>query len=205
MIKNVVFDIGMVLIDFSWRECMRDCGIKEEDVMRVAQATVLSPYWNELDRGLLSEDEIVKNFVSLAPDLEDEIKRFFSIVTVSMPPFDYSEGWLRSVKERGYGVYILSNFSNHNFNVNLPRYTFLKHADGMIISYRYKTVKPERKIYECLLSEYGLDPEECVFIDDREDNIAAAKELGFSGIVFKSFEDASKKLDALLSEHGVCG
>ncbi|MBO4428339.1 MAG: HAD family phosphatase [Clostridia bacterium] len=205
MIKNVVFDIGNVLVSFSWRECMRDCGVKEEHIERVANATVRSPYWNELDRGEKSEDEILEQFVKNDPELEDEIRVFFAHVTDSMPPFDYSKKWLASLRQRGYKVYLLSNFSNYNFNVNVPRYTFLSETDGKIISYIYKTVKPERKIYEILLDKYALNAEECVFIDDRDDNIAAAKALGFNGIVFESYEDANEKLQALLKEKGVFG
>lgn len=205
MIKNVVFDIGMVLIGFSWRECMRDCGIDEKYFDRIGRATVLSPNWNELDRGVLDENEILERFVKSDRELEDDIRKFFAHVTDSMPPFDYSEGWLRSVRERGYKVYILSNFSNYNFNVNVPRYTFLKETDGKIISYVYKCIKPEKEIYLHLLNEYGLNAEECVFIDDRDDNIAAAEALGFHGIVFKSYEDANKKLNELLAKEGAFG
>ena len=61
-------------------------------------------------------------------------------VTDSMPPFDYSEKWLASLRKRGYKVYLLSNFSDYNFNVNVPRYTFLNETDGKVISYIYKTV-----------------------------------------------------------------
>lgn len=205
MIKNVVFDIGNVLIDFSWRDVMVACGIKDENIETIANATVRSPYWNELDRGILTDEEILEKFVAGTPGLEDETKRFFAKVTDSMPPFDYSKGWLHSVKERGYNVYILSNFSDYNFNTCRPSYTFLEEADGMIISYQHHVVKPEPRIYEILLETYSLTPEECVFIDDREDNIAAAVELGFSGIVFKSYDDASKKLDELLKKEGACG
>lgn len=205
MIKNVVFDIGNVLIAFSWRDVMKDVGIKEEDMDIIADATVRSKYWSELDRGIMTDEQIVDGFISGAPGHADDIKRFFARVTDSMPPFDYSKGWLHSVKERGYNVYILSNFSDHNFNTCRPSYTFLEEADGEIISYRHKVIKPERRIYEILLETYSLDPRECVFIDDREDNIAAAVELGFSGIVFKSFDDASAKLDALLKKEGAHG
>lgn len=205
MIKNVVFDIGNVLVSFSWRDVMNECGVKEEHIERVANATVRSPYWNELDRGLLPENEILEQFVKNDPELEDEIRVFFAHVTDSMPPFDYSEKWLASLRKRGYKVYLLSNFSDYNFNVNVPRYTFLNETDGKVISYIYKTVKPERKIYKTLLDKYSLKAEECVFIDDRDDNIAAAKELGFEGIVFKSYEDANEKLQALLKEKGVFG
>jgi len=205
MIKNIVFDIGNVLIAFSWRDCMRECGIKEEYLERIANATVRSQNWNELDRGVLSDDEILEKFVESDPECGDMIRTFFERVTYSMPPYDYSEKWLATLRRRGYKVYLLSNFSDHNFNVNVPQYTFLNETDGKVISYIYKCIKPEREIYDILLNKYSLSAEECVFIDDRADNIEAAISCGMNGIVFTSYDDANEKLNALLKEKGVFG
>lgn len=205
MIKNVVFDIGMVLISFSWRECLRECGVREEDFETIAEATVKSPYWNELDRGVMSDEEILDKFIESAPRFENEIRKFFSIVATSMPPFEYSKPWLHAVKERGYGVYILSNFSKNNFLAAKPDYTFLEEADGQVVSYVYNVIKPEPEIYKILFDKYDLRPEECVFIDDRADNIEMARALGMHGIVFTSYEDANRQLDELLKKEGAHG
>ena len=205
MIKNIVFDLGHVLIQFPWRECMKKAGIKEEDIERVASATVNSPYWGENDRGVIRDDELLEKFISLAPDKAKEITDFVNTITEFMGPFDYSYSWLKSLKDRGYNIYILSNFSDTNFNKLKPSYTFLELADGMVISYLYKCVKPEREIYDLLLNKYSLTAEECVFIDDREDNIEAALSRGMYGIVFKSYDDANGKLQTLLSEKGIFG
>lgn len=205
MIKNVVFDIGLVLISFEWRELMKDCGIKDEEIDRMAEATVNSKYWYELDRGILSEEEIVEGFISIAPEFEDKIRLFFSRVPDILNPYDYSDGWLESVKARGYKIYFLSNFSNRAFNKCKSKYSFLRHGDGAIISYLHKCVKPEKAIYDTLTSTYGLLAEECVFIDDNEANIKAADSFGFNTIRFFGYDDASKKLDNMLKERGICG
>lgn len=205
MIKNVVFDLGFVLISFDWREIMTRAGIPAEEQDEVARATVHSEYWGELDRGVLSDEEILNGFISIAPEHKENITKFFAEVPHSMPPYPYSDNWVKSVKERGYNIYVLSNFSENNFKYCEPKYTFLDKVDGKIISYRYKCIKPEKEIYHILFDSFNLNPEECVFIDDREDNIEGAINEGMNGIVFRSYEQASNDLDKLLKEKGIHG
>ena len=61
-----------------------------------------------------------------------------------------------------------------------------------------KMVKPDADIYQCLFDTYGLKPEECVFLDDRPENIEGGEKLGMRGIVFESYEDAKAKLEKML-------
>ena len=77
---------------------------------------------------------------------------------------------------------------------------FLDETDGGILSYRDKIIKPDRAIYELITKRYDLIPGECVFIDDTEKNIIAAREFGMNGIVFKTYEQVEDELRAL----GVC-
>lgn len=205
MIKNVVFDLGFVLISFDWREIMTRVGITEDEMEEIATATVRSEYWGELDRGILTDEEILNGFISIAPQHKEKITKFFAAVPHNMPPYSYSNEWVASVKERGYNLYVLSNFSENNFKFCEPKYTFLDKFDGKIISYRYKCIKPEKEIYQILFDSFDLNPEECVFIDDREDNIEAAINQGMNGIVFRSYDQASSDLDKLLKEKGIHG
>lgn len=205
MIKNVIFDIGLVLISFDWRKLMKDCGIEDNEIDRMAEATVNSKFWYELDRGILTEDEIEEGFVSIAPELKDKIHVFFSRVPDILNPFDYSDAWLESIKARGYKIYFLSNFSNRAFNKCKEKYTFLRHGDGAIISYQHKCVKPEKAIYDKLTEIYGLVPEECVFIDDNKANIEAADKFGFNTVRFLGHDDASQKLNKMLADKGIFG
>ena len=77
---------------------------------------------------------------------------------------------------------------------------FVKNVDGKVVSAFVKSVKPEPEIYKILLDTYSLTPDECVFIDDREDNVEGAVKAGMHGIVFKNFEDANQKLESLLAD-----
>ncbi len=203
MIKNVIFDIGNVLAHFRWEDVFRETlGLCGQDFSEVADATVRAGVWNEFDRSLMTDEEIVNICVSRAPQHEEVIRRFFRECTGDLiRDFDYSYGWLKGLKDRGYKVYILSNYGNTSFNacIREGHLRFLELVDGRVISYEVQKVKPEPEIYEEILSKYALDPAECVFIDDRPENIEGAEKAGIRGIVFTDFKKAEAELEKMLN------
>lgn len=194
MIKNVIFDIGQVLAHFRWREYIEDLGITGDDGERVARATVLGPYWDEVDRGVMTTQEIIEKCVELDSDKEDLIRLFYKDRRQLVTEYDYSADWITELKNKGYKVYLLSNFGEENFKYICSVYKFLGLEDGRVISYEEKCVKPEPRIYEILLERYSLKPEECVFIDDTLRNIEGAQKFGIKTVHFKSYEQARADL-----------
>ena len=96
----------------------------------------------------------------------------------------------------------LSNYSRYVMNLNPDVLDFLPLMDGGVFSCDVHLIKPDRRIYECIKEKYDLTPNECVFIDDIERNIDAAREFGFRAIQFITFEQAQKDLNDLLKEEG---
>ncbi|MCM1188085.1 MAG: HAD family phosphatase [bacterium] len=197
MIRNIIFDIGNVLTDFRWRDFFRDKGFDERMVERIAKASVLNPAWNELDRGVWGEERILAEFIKADPQIEEELRRAFDNVAELVTPRSYAIPWIRELKEKGYGVYYLSNFSHKAHRECTAALAFIPYTDGGILSYQEKIIKPDRAIYELLLSRYGLKAQECVFLDDTLKNVEAAKACGFYGIWFKSREQAEEELRGL--------
>ncbi len=201
MIKSIIFDIGNVLARFRWAELFTDLGFEGEAFERIAAATVQHPtLWNEFDRSLMSDAEIIAGCIEQAPEYEKEIRLLFSKTELLAEEYAYSRDWINNLKERGYQVYLLSNYGKTSFEAAKEhgRLSFLPLVDGGVISYEVKMVKPEPGIYQELLEKYSLKADECVFLDDRADNIQVAKELGFYGIVVESEVQAKKELDMLL-------
>ncbi len=197
-IKNVVFDVGMVLIDFHWREHLDSFGYSEETKDAVAKAIFKSEMWNERDKGEHEEAYYVDRFVENAPEYEKEIREVMENVDRAIVPFDYSETWVRYLKEQGYNLYILSNLSHFMKNRTKDRLPFLKYMDGCLFSCDVNVIKPDPKIYRILLDRYQLKPEETVFFDDREDNCEAARKEGIHGIVFRNLKEADAAFQKLL-------
>lgn len=199
MIRNIVFDIGNVLAGFIWEEFFHSFGYSEEVFERLADATVRSSFWNEMDRGKLSDDELLEGFVKNDPSIEKEIREIFQNVKGMIRRYDYAIPWIRELKDQGYGVYVISNFAHKAHLDCIEALDFLNEVDGGILSYQVKLIKPAPEIYRLLCSKYNLKAEECVFIDDLKKNVEAAQKEGMQGIVFKTLEQAKRELEVVLA------
>lgn len=197
MIRNIVFDVGNVLVEYSWERMLQSLHITGEAYDAVAKATALSPMWNELDRSLLSDEEILEGFIKNAPEYEKEIRLVWDNISESVHCYDYSVEWVQKFKKKGYQTYILSNYSKHGYELTRQELPFVEDMDGVLFSYEVKLVKPEPESYQTLLNKFQLKPEECVFMDDNEKNVIAAREAGIHAIHFKNKEQAEAELEAL--------
>ena len=194
MIRNIIFDIGNVLSDFSWKPFLEEQGFSPELVERIAAASVYSKEWNELDRGVWTYEEIIDSFVGNDPEIEEQIRKAFVNVKGMVRLREYAIPWVKQLKEAGYGVYYLSNFSYRAEHDCPDSLAFIPLMDGGILSYKDKMTKPEAAIYELLLSRYGLKAEECVFLDDTLKNVEGARNCGIAAIRFQSKEQAEEEL-----------
>ncbi len=200
MIKNVIFDIGNVLAKFRYKEYIEELGIPCDKRERVAKATAEGPYWALNDKGVLTAYETMINCISLDYGAEAEIRLFFKDMERLVMEYPDSCDWVNSVKAKGKKVYILSNYSRENFLMMTDKFKFLKLMDGQVISYEERLLKPDPEIYKVLLSRYGLEPTECVFLDDSRKNVEGAEALGIKGIVVEDRREAMRELEELLKE-----
>lgn len=196
MIKNIISDIGNVLAYFRWKELMGDLGFSQETIHRLQKNMIYHPLWEEFDRGSLADEEVIRQFKKENPGLEEQIDLFFGHTEDLICQYDYTVPWLTSLKEKGYNLYYLSNYPRLLFeNHKKTRFSFLPLMEGGVVSYEEKLIKPDPAIYYRLYEKYGLKPEECIFMDDREENVEAAKKTGMYGIVFESYEASAIKIE----------
>lgn len=198
MIKNIIFDIGNVLASFRWQEYFAEFGLEQEIFDRLARATTLSESWSEYDRGILSNEEILQKFIENDPELENVIRGCLTRVHGLVGRYDYAVPWVKGLKNQGYKVFYLSNFAETARWDCEDALDFLPYMDGGIFSYEEKMIKPEEAIYRLLLERYKLNAGECVFIDDVEKNVLAARAVGIHGIVFRNKEQATEALRGLV-------
>lgn len=200
MIKNIVLDIGDVLIDFHWKRTMEELGCSSEVIACLEETMVNSKWWNELDLNIMPEEEIFNRFRELAPNYVKEIDCFLEHKAEFVTSFPKSRSWIMNLKERGYKVYLLSNYPKSFFEIHArERFDFMDIIDGAVVSYELQCIKPDHRIYEHLFKKYDLKPQECVFIDDRPANVEAARALGMQAIRFRSQPQAIRELDDLLA------
>lgn len=203
MIDTIVFDIGNVLTKFSWNTYIAKFGLSEEASLEVAKASVLTPEWNEFDRGIMSDDEIIESFVKYAPQHADVLRTMFRDMHGLVTHVDYAIPWIEELKKSGYRVLYLSNFPRNAHSQCADALDFLPHMDGGILSYQDRVIKPDKAIYHLLAERYGLKFENCVFLDDKEENLVPARELGMHTILFHDYEQGKKELNELLKDYDV--
>lgn len=199
MIKNIILDVGKVLVEWEPAMALRKLGVLDEAEQVVFNATVNSMEWLESDRSAISDEEILAGFISHAPEYEKEIRLFWNNIGMAIYQYDYVRSWIQSMKQNGYHVYILSNYGRWTYENTTEALSFLKDVDGALFSFEVHQVKPEPEIYQSLLAKYQLKAEECIFLDDREENIEEAKKQGMEGIIFTTYEKALEEL----KEYGI--
>ena len=197
MIKNIVFDVGKVLVDFDWQGFFASLQFPPEVYEKVADATVRSKLWNEFDRSKMSDEEILEGFLQGAQGCEEDVMRFWDNMGSSIRRYGYTPSWIQSLQEKGYGVYLLSNYPRRLYSQSIDELSFVEDVEGAVFSFEVQATKPEPEIYEALFRKYDLEPTECVFIDDNRGNIVAANQLGMATIHFHTKSQAEEDLRSL--------
>ena len=184
MIKNILFDMGNVLIRFDRDYFMDRLGVAPEDKPLLLREVFLSVEWVQMDRGTLVEAEAVQRVCARLPQrLHDAADKLISMWDRPILPIAGMYELVEELKENGYGIYLLSNASvrQHEYWPRIPVSCFF---DGTLISADEHVMKPQPEIYHLCLQRFGLKAEESFFIDDMAHNIEGALFCGLSGAVF---------------------
>lgn len=198
--KNLVFDMGFVLIDFRWRGYLKDLGFSQEKIDFFGKNVVNSLYWHQLDMGLIKQNEARQHLLKELPDeYRDDINLFWDRVNEIAIEYPYSYKLVKGLKDAGYNIYLLSNYPEEMGETHWAACSFLPLVDGYIMSSKVKLCKPDPAIYMALRDKYDIDFSESIFIDDREDNCEASAALGMEAICFKGYEE----LVSSLRERGI--
>lgn len=205
MIKNLIFDVGKVLFDYSHENLLEPIGLSLEEQEKVCKRIFETDIWQqEFDRGLISVDEAIRKLVSRSPEYENEI--CFALAHPERMPVLRPEVRKRieALRKQGFKAYYLSNYSTHFFDIHAEQTGILEYLDGGVLSAKVHYIKPEKEIYEILFEKYNLNPCECLFFDDREANIEGGKNAGMKTFLVKGEEGLKLKLDELISQNKRC-
>ena len=194
MIKNLIFDLGNVLLSWKPQEFFLRNGYTEEETSIIYNNVFRSPEWRLLDNGDITIDQAIDRIAERSFMKKHEIRSVFDLRLRILFPLDTAVKMLPGLKKQGFKLYFLSNFPDDIFDELSGRYEFFKYFDGGIISARAKASKPDRKIYEILMEKYSLKPEECLFADDTPINVTGAENAGMKALHVENPEDLPGKL-----------
>lgn len=184
----MVFDIGQVLVRSYWKEYMKIKGTSKDSQHRIKDITLNSEWWNQIDLGKISLEEMILEIQKSNPEFKKELLEFFKIYSEFTIIDKEVEQFLIDLKSMDYNIFILSNYGREFFEELEKKAEFLSYVDGRIISYEVNVRKPDLKIFALLIEKYHIKPEESIFIDDNKENIMAARQMKFYTILFRSLD-----------------
>ena len=185
MIKNIIFDMGSVLIRFDKKLFIERTGVTDEaDKALLMREVFNSLEWARMDRGSLTDEEAADIICARVPErLHDAARKLVAFWDRPILEIKGMYELIEELKGMGYGIYLLSNASlrQHDYWGRIPASKFF---DGTLISADVKLVKPQPEIFLLLCQQFSLRQEECFFIDDSINNIEGAFLCGIRGAVF---------------------
>lgn len=196
MIKNIILDMGNVLLDYNPDVCLNLFLDKEEDRQLIKKELFGGPEWIQKDLGYMTAEECYASIRLRVPErIHKELKQCVEQWDVCMLPIPGAKEFCEYARKEGYRLYVLSNASD-DFYQYFPRFAPLQYFDGIVVSSDIHMLKPDAQIYQYLLEQYDLSPKECFFIDDRAENVEGARRVGMHGTVFHGdFERVKDSLD----------
>ena len=196
MINTIVFDLGGVLIDWNPEYVFLKEFRGNREKMNWFFENICTSAWNEQQDAGHSLEQATLERIARFPEHERLIRIYYG-EWEQMLGYELT-GTVEILKKLhqspDYTIYALTNWSGETFPVALQKFSFLSWFEGIIVSGDEKLVKPDPEIYKLLLGRYDLDAKNCVFIDDRADNVQAAVDLGFKGIQFSNDRQLRREL-----------
>lgn len=186
MIDTIVFDMGQVLIQWQPERMIASFGLTGEEEAMVMRELFRSVEWVRLDRGTITEEEVVRAVCARLPEkLREPVETLtFGWHKRDLIPMPGIAELVRELKGEGYRIYLLSNASLA-LRGYFPRIPGSECFDGLLVSAEEKLIKPQHEIYECLYQRFGLNPQTCFFVDDAPANVEGAYCTGMMGTVFR--------------------
>ncbi|HET6552731.1 MAG TPA: HAD family phosphatase [Dyella sp.] len=184
-IDTVVFDLGNVLIAWDPRRLYRQL-IADEVQMEWFLRDVCSSAWNEQQDAGRPWAEATALLRAQYPQHAEWIDAYhLRWVETLVGPIDGTVALLDELRQRGMRLLALTNWSHETFPIARERYPFLQWFEGVVVSGEERLIKPDPRIYQCLLERYGVDPTRALYIDDSQRNVDAAEALGMQGWWFR--------------------
>ena len=197
-IKNIIFDLGGVLIDWNPEYVYLEVFEGDRKKMQWFFEEICTMDWNENQDAGYPINQATEDRVKMFPQYEEWIRMYYGRweEMLGEPIAEMVEILNQLLKSTDYRVAALSNWSAETFPVALERFEFLHRFEGIVVSGTEKTRKPFPEIYQLTLDRFGFKAKETLFIDDNLRNIEGAADMDIQTIHFRSIDDLKSNLKA---------
>ena len=184
MIKNIIFDIGNVILNFNLDEILPKFTKNIEEQKFILDNIINSPEWLGyalIDTGYINKEDAIEIVKDRTNHINDKIiSDFWNNYNDYALVNDDIIKLIKKLKQNNYKIYLLSNI-NHYTHDYIKKSSLLDIVDGFVLSYIEHKIKPFNSIYNTMINRYNLNPNESLFIDDKEENVNTANRLGILG------------------------
>lgn len=195
-IKNIVFDVGNVLVRWDPLSVVIQTFPDVVDPAQLSKAIFKHETWFNLNLGVIDEPEAVRLYQQRLQPHADEFQHMMDNIRRSLVPLEDSIALLRRLKNH-YKIYALTDNTKEIVAHLENEYDFWPLFEGVVVSANIGHLKPSEAIYRYLLEQYSLHPEETVFIDDLKANVIGARNVGIKAIQFHDIEQCLIELKIL--------
>lgn len=203
MIKNIIFDLGGVVIKYDQRKIIDTFTNNEDEIKYIFEEIFHSNEWKLMDLGMITKEEVIENINSRNNNKYKELtekflNEWYKTQVINQDVLNIA----KKLKENEYNIYVLSNMANTTYEY-YKNNDFFKLCKGIVISAHEHIKKPDEKIFNILLDRYSLKAEECLFIDDDDTGKSynVANSIGILGRKVKSND--STDINKLLREYNI--
>ena len=198
-IKNVIFDLGGVLIDWNPEYVYLDVFNGDREKMKWFFDEICTMDWNENQDAGYPLEKATEERVKLFPEYEEWIRIYYGRWEEMLGnQIDGTVAILKQLIDNpNYKVVALTNWSAETFPIALERFDFLHWFEGIVVSGTEKMRKPFNEIYELTLNRFNIEAAQSLFIDDNARNIEAAKKMGINTIRFNNPTQLKSELKSL--------
>ena len=196
--KNVIFDLGAVLVEWNPNAIASQFTDDVDLQQRVVNEIYLHRVWADFDQGLADEAETLKNMSQVLAIDAAQAHRLLQLTKDSLNLIPRTVEVMQQCKKQQLGVYCLSNISPSFLSHLQGLHDFFDMFDGIVTSGAEHTAKPEAEIFEILLQRYELDPQHCLFIDDSSANTSTARSFNINTVTFQGSSDCYARISQWL-------
>ena len=188
---DIILDMGNVLLEWNKDKILQSVSNTKKDYLILDKSIFQSGLWERLDLGTMTREELVLKLVSMIgrgyqKKVEEVIWNWPSYIDIYREVFPV----LSELKKKGHRIFVLSNTSKVFYDLLDEQLSPLKELlDGFVLSCDIKAIKPDLAMFKKILDKYQLDPANCIFLDDIEDNTNAAEKLGIRAYQVKKRSD----------------
>lgn len=196
MIRNIIFDIGGVLLDYNPKTYLDKLNIEEGKRNELNDIIFHNQKWKDCLNGFITNSELIEYLIKENLKYKNEIEQILSKNNLKymLPPKQEMIEYYKTLKQKEYKIYLCSNITEDTYNYIKDSFEIIQVADGGVFSCFENISKPNVGIYQKLIEKYNLDVEKSILIDDTKINIISANDIGLNGILFNNIEDIKKIL-----------